>query len=84
MESTFNYKISWLGQFFQQLSTAAFYIFLVYSFRPVIDNPYFEVNMEEDDFEEIPLETFGRLRHRDATSRQRVNDQGESTNVAMD
>ena len=47
LDATLPFRLVWLGEFFTELATLAFYITVGYNFRPEVDNPYFK--LAEDD-----------------------------------
>jgi G protein-coupled receptor 107 len=47
LDATLPFRHVWLGQFFTELATLAFYLTVGYKFRPVSDNPYFKISDDE-------------------------------------
>lgn len=46
---TLTFKLTWLGPFFAEAATLAFFTVVGYKFRPTADNPYLRVRNEDDD-----------------------------------
>ena len=57
LEATIPFYLYWFGELFTELATFLFFIVTGYKFRPVPDNPYFNVPTDEAaDGEEYGLE----------------------------
>jgi len=54
MDATLPFKYVWLGEFFTELATLLFWCLTGYKFRPVADNPYFDVSDDEGQDDEQP------------------------------
>jgi len=55
VDATLPFRMVWLGDFFTELATLAFFIATGYKFRPAADNPYFMLGEEEAAGEQIEL-----------------------------
>lgn len=53
LNSTLPYTRTWLGPLFAELAAVCFYMVTGQQFRPVRDNPYFQVGQEESDLIEL-------------------------------
>lgn len=53
LSSTLPYSRAWVGPLFAELAAVIFYIVTGQQFRPVRDNPYFQVDQEESDLIEL-------------------------------
>jgi hypothetical protein len=53
LNSTLPYSRAWIGPFFAEFAAVCFYMITGHQFRPVKDNPYFEVGQEESDLIEL-------------------------------
>lgn len=53
LNSTLPYNRAWVGPFFAEFAAICFYIITGQQFRPVRDNPYFQVTQEDSDLIEL-------------------------------
>lgn len=47
MSATVPFHLIWLGDFFSELATLAFYVITGYQFRPATHNPYLPVQTDD-------------------------------------
>jgi len=50
--ATLHYQYVWMGEFFTEIATLAFWGITGYKFRPVADNPYLKLDEDEEDAEQ--------------------------------
>lgn len=55
LKITVPFQYEWLDEMFREMATYVFYVLTGYKFRPAAANPYFQVNTEEEDDEEIDM-----------------------------
>jgi len=48
VDATLPFRLMWMGEFFSELATLAFFCITGYKFRPAPDNPYFSVPTNDD------------------------------------
>lgn len=53
LNSTLPYSRTWVGPLFAELAAVCFYCITGHQFRPIRDNPYFQVGQEESDLIEL-------------------------------
>lgn len=53
LNSTLPYSRTWVGPLFAELAAVCFYCVTGHQFRPIRDNPYFQVGQEESDLIEL-------------------------------
>ncbi|XP_014261704.1 protein GPR107 isoform X2 [Cimex lectularius] len=59
LEMTVSFQYEWLDEMFKEMGTYVFFVLTGYKFRPASANPYFQVNNEDDDTEEIIISQCG-------------------------
>ena len=52
---TVPFQYEWLDEMFREMATYVFYVLTGYKFRPAAANPYFQVNTEEEEDDEIDM-----------------------------
>ena len=55
LKITVPFQYEWLDEMFREMATYVFYVLTGYKFRPAAANPYFQVNTEEEEDEEIDI-----------------------------
>jgi hypothetical protein len=53
LNSTLPYSRAWVGPFFAEFAAVCFYLITGHQFRPIRDNPYFQVDQDESDLIEL-------------------------------
>jgi len=53
LNSTLPYSRAWVGPFFAEFAAVCFYLVTGHQFRPIRDNPYFQVDQDESDLIEL-------------------------------
>jgi len=48
VDATLPFRLVWLGDFFTEIATLAFFVVTGYKFRPLPDNPYFSLDSEDN------------------------------------
>lgn len=56
LSATVPFYLLWVGPFFTEVATFAFYVLTGYSFRPSMDNPYLPVRSEDSEGQEYGLD----------------------------
>lgn len=46
------FQYEWLDEMFKEMATYVFFVLTGYKFRPASANPYFQLNVDEDDEED--------------------------------
>jgi len=82
MEATLPFRLTWLGQLFQELATFIFFVVTGYLFRPVPENPYLKVDTGDDDDEDI--ESRGAMPSTEETGTTAIEMQTRAPKEAQD
>lgn len=55
LQLTVPFQYEWLDEMFKEMVTYVFFVMTGYKFRPASANPYFQVNLDDDDEEEVDI-----------------------------
>ncbi|PSN53305.1 Protein GPR107 [Blattella germanica] len=55
LKITVPFQYEWLDEMFREMATYVFFVLTGYKFRPASANPYFQINVDDDDEEEIDV-----------------------------
>jgi len=65
MVAVLPYNLAWMNDFFNELATLLFYMMVGYKLRPAPNNPYLQVDTDDDaPVEEIQLESVSGVPHK--------------------
>lgn len=53
LKLTVTFQYEWLHEMFREMATYVFFVLTAYKFRPASQNPYFALNNDDDDVEEV-------------------------------
>ncbi|XP_019872120.1 protein GPR107 isoform X2 [Aethina tumida] len=57
LKLTVTFQYEWLHEMFREMATYVFFVLTAYKFRPASQNPYFALNNDDDDVEEVLTES---------------------------